>query len=75
MTVRKAAPLTLCRLNQGLSQEELARRAGVARESVSRIECGRKPTLETAQALAAALDYPFELVFPPSHANGQEGRR
>ena len=45
------------RVDQGLSQEHLAQKAGFHRNFVSLVERGeRSPTLENAFALAAALD-------------------
>ncbi|MGE5585793.1 MAG: helix-turn-helix domain-containing protein [Bacillota bacterium] len=43
----------------GLSQQELAKAAGVAQSSIHYIEMGRKsPTTRTLQKLAAALGVP-----------------
>lgn len=47
----------LWRLRRGLTQEELARRAGVPRPNLSAIERGQRDvSLKTVRALAAALD-------------------
>jgi len=47
----------LWRLKRGLTQEELARRAGVPRPNLSAIERGqREVSLKTVRALAVALD-------------------
>lgn len=47
----------LWRLRRGLTQEELARRAGVPRPNLSAIERGqREVSLKTVRALAVALD-------------------
>jgi transcriptional regulator with XRE-family HTH domain len=49
--------LLLWRLKRGLTQEELARRAGVPRPNLSAIERGRREvSLKTVRALAVALD-------------------
>jgi transcriptional regulator with XRE-family HTH domain len=49
-------PVRAERLKQGLSQPELAERAGLARETVCRIETGRrKPMRATIKVLALAL--------------------
>ncbi len=50
---RKAASLT---------QEELAKRAGVSRMTVSRIEAGMDPRLSTLQELARAMGMELMLV-------------
>lgn len=47
----------LWRLERGLTQEELARRAGLPRPNLSAIEGGRREvSLKTVRALAVALD-------------------
>ncbi len=45
------------REKRGLSQSELAKRAGVSRSMVSMIECGqrRNPSLDVMRQLAASL--------------------
>ena len=63
---RGASALTLCRLRRGLTQAELAARAGVARETVSRCERGGTPQLRTARLIADALELELKLVFPGS---------
>ncbi|MGH2903629.1 MAG: helix-turn-helix domain-containing protein [Solirubrobacteraceae bacterium] len=50
------------RLQLGLSQRSLARRAGTTQAAVSRIECGlTTPTWETVRALLLAMGYEPEL--------------
>ena len=45
------------------SQDELARRAGLQRTHISRIEAGKYAvTLETVQAIAEALDMTVDLI-------------
>jgi len=57
----------LGRRNQGLSQRELARRAGLSAAYVSEIESGRKaPTLTTLRSLASGLGVPTEALLSPS---------
>lgn len=57
---RVAANVRRVRLAVGISQSELARRAGVSKAAVSQIEGGRSsPTVETVWALAEALGCPF----------------
>lgn len=47
------------------SQDELARRAGLQRTHVSRIEAGKYAvTLETIQAIAEALDMTVDIIDP-----------
>ena len=53
----------------GLSLTELARRAGIAKSTLSQLEAGTgNPSVETLWALAVALGVPFSrLVDPPRH--------
>src|SRR3982751_5546617 len=63
-----AAALRRERDRAGLSLTELARRAGIAKSTLSQLESGSgNPSIETLWALAVALDVPFSrLVDPPS---------
>jgi XRE family transcriptional regulator, regulator of sulfur utilization len=57
------------RERRGLSLSELARRAAVGKATLSGLESGtRNPTLETLQAVAAALDLPLTTLLSPSSA-------
>jgi DNA-binding XRE family transcriptional regulator len=58
-------PLSVARRRVGLSQSQLADRADVSRETVSRIERGELPRLRTARAIADALSAGIEAIFPP----------
>ncbi|HET6858650.1 MAG TPA: helix-turn-helix transcriptional regulator [Streptomyces sp.] len=54
------------RAAQGLSQTELAARAGTGQAVISRIESGKlTPTLAVLERLAAALDCTVVLEFAP----------
>lgn len=56
--------LTLRKMREW-SQDELARRAGLQRTHISRIEQGKYAvTLETIQAIAEALDMTVDLIDP-----------
>ena len=56
--------LTLRKMREW-SQDELARRAGLQRTHISRIEAGKYAvTLETVQAIAEALDMTVDLIDP-----------
>jgi transcriptional regulator with XRE-family HTH domain len=63
-----AAALRRERERLGVSLAELARRAGIAKSTLSQLEAGTgNPSIETLWALAVALDVPFSrLVDPPS---------
>lgn len=62
-----AASLLRERRRVGLSLAEVARRAGVAKSTLSQLESGAgNPSVETLWALSVALDVPFSrLVDPP----------
>ncbi|MDF2992563.1 MAG: putative transcriptional regulator [Microbacterium sp.] len=60
---RIAATLRRERERRDLSVSELARRAGVAKATVSQLETGGgNPSVETLWALASALDVPFAVL-------------
>jgi transcriptional regulator with XRE-family HTH domain len=63
-----AAALRRERARHDLSLTALARRAGVAKSTLSQLEAGTgNPSVETLWALAVALDVPFSrLVDPPT---------
>ncbi|TYB37050.1 helix-turn-helix domain-containing protein [Micromonospora sp. AP08] len=65
-----AAALRRERDRAGLSLTELARRAGIAKSTLSQLESGvGNPSVETLWALGVALDVPFSrLVEPPTAA-------
>ncbi|WP_199434911.1 helix-turn-helix domain-containing protein [Qaidamihabitans albus] len=62
-----AASLQRERKRAGLSLTEVARRAGIAKSTLSQLESGTgNPSVETLWALGVALDVPFaRLVEPP----------
>ncbi len=64
---RVAASLGRERIAAGMSQAQLARRANVAKSTLSQLESGiGNPSLETLWALSTALGIPFSrLVDPP----------
>ena len=58
-------PLFFLRRLRGWSQQELADRAGLTRETISHLESGRQsPRRGTALLLAAALNCTPEALFP-----------
>jgi transcriptional regulator with XRE-family HTH domain len=63
-----AAALRRERTRVGVSLTELARRAGIAKSTLSQLEAGSgNPSLETLWALSVALDVPFsQLLDPPA---------
>ena len=74
MAQNKGAPLAVIaaslkreRRRTGLSLAEVARRAGIAKSTLSQLESGTgNPSIETLWALGVALDVPFaRLVEPP----------
>jgi transcriptional regulator with XRE-family HTH domain len=61
-----AASLRRHRARAGLSLTEVARRAGVAKSTLSQLESGTgNPSVETLWALAVALDTPFAALLDP----------
>ncbi|QNS04766.1 helix-turn-helix domain-containing protein [Streptomyces xanthii] len=63
---RIAAALRRERTRTGISLSELAKRAGIAKSTLSQLESAAgKPTLETLWALAVALDVPPSLLLDP----------
>jgi transcriptional regulator with XRE-family HTH domain len=58
-------PLAAARFSRGLTQADLAEFAGVARETISRIENGALPTFGTAVAIARALRVDVTDFLPP----------
>ncbi|HZP73771.1 MAG TPA: helix-turn-helix transcriptional regulator [Gaiellaceae bacterium] len=59
-----ASMLYCMRLRHGLTQLELAKHAGVSRQTISSLERGRStPSLALARVLAARLDLPVEDLF------------
>lgn len=51
------------RCSSGLTQAELAHKAGLTQATISRIESGVPPSLFTALLLARTLDVPVEDLF------------
>ncbi len=62
--------LALVRFGLGLTQGQLADRAEVARETISRLERGATPQLTTAQSIASALGLPVDAIFPKDDDEG-----
>ena len=61
-----ASSLQRERRRVGLSLAEVARRAGVAKSTLSQLESGTgNPSLETLWALSVALDVPFGQLVQP----------
>jgi DNA-binding XRE family transcriptional regulator len=57
------SPIKLWRDHRGLTQQELADRAGISKPYLSQIESGkRQGTVETLVAIARALDVPLEVL-------------
>ena len=57
------SPLKLWREHRGLTQQDVAIRAGISKPYLSQIETGkRQGTVETLLAVARALDIPFDIL-------------
>ncbi|MGK9173644.1 XRE family transcriptional regulator [Yokenella regensburgei] len=64
------------RLRTGLSLAEIARRAGIAKSTLSQLEAGNgNPSLETLWSLCVALDIPFARLLEPQANKTQVIRR
>lgn len=64
------------RARTGLSLAEVARRAGIAKSTLSQLEAGNgNPSLETLWALCVALDIPFARLMEPQAPKTQVIRR
>jgi transcriptional regulator with XRE-family HTH domain len=67
-----AASLRRERRRTGLSLTEVARRAGIAKSTLSQLESGTgNPSLETLWALCVALDAPFSRLLEPPRPDTQ----
>jgi putative transcriptional regulator len=69
MTIENAtrpavSPIALRRFVAGMTQADLAERAGISRDTISRLERGEHPRLVTARALAHALGVHVGDLFP-----------
>ena len=59
------------RIRQGMSQGELAKKAGLDPSQLSRLERGnRKPQIETLQKIAEALDVPVDTILGGADLGG-----
>ena len=67
-----AASLRRERRRSGLSLTEVARRAGIAKSTLSQLESGAgNPSLETLWAICVALDAPFSRLLDPQRPHTQ----
>ena len=67
-----AASLRRERHRSGLSLTEVARRAGIAKSTLSQLESGTgNPSLETLWAICVALDAPFSRLLDPPRSQTQ----
>ena len=62
--------ITDARTSQNLTQQELARRTGIAQTEISRLENGtRNPSIKILQRLAEGMDMTLEVRFVPKRVN------
>src|SRR6266700_6459730 len=67
-----AASLRRERRRAGLSLTEVARRAGIAKSTLSQLESGTgNPSVETLWAICVALDVPFSRMVDPPRSQTQ----
>lgn len=65
--------LTQVRLQSGLTQQALANRAGLALNTIVKLEAGRAdPRLRTARCIAAALNSSVEELWPPESPRAKD---
>ena len=68
--------LACLRIAQGLTQAELAERAGVPQPNIARLESGKhQPTLELLRRVAEAMGYRLDVRFVPADADESTSRR
>ena len=61
------------RIKRGLSQRELARRAGMQQPTLARVESGKTASLRTLRRVADALNADVRVSIVPRHAS-QKGK-
>lgn len=67
---RIAQQLIKYRMANGLTQEELARRAGTSHSQISRLESGQHhSSVATLEKIAEALDLDLDITFTPRRAS------
>jgi transcriptional regulator with XRE-family HTH domain len=66
--IRPPSPLELARRAQGLTQSELADRAGVSRNLIAQAQHGYVPSLESQQRIADALGIDVAGLWPAQTA-------
>lgn len=67
--VRHTTPLSVAILASGISQKELAAKAGISPQTMSRIVRGEtRPRRDTARLIARALGHPVTTLFPTLHS-------
>ena len=73
---RSGEIIRTARLRSGLSQAELARRAGTSQAAISRIESGREqPTLERLEQILTGLGWKPVIELEPVAVHDEESRR
>lgn len=73
---RSGEIIRAARLRSGLSQAELARRAGTSQAAISRIESGREqPTLERLEQILAGLGWKAAIELEPIGTHNAEPGR
>jgi DNA-binding XRE family transcriptional regulator len=73
--VSEAQQIRRLRQQAGLTQEALAKRAGLARPNLVRVESGRyRPSLETLERIARALGQPVSVLVARSTLANRTGQ-
>lgn len=63
------------RIKRGLSQREIARRAGMQQPSIARLEKGQTASLRTLRRVADALDADVRVTLVPRRARSAKGSK
>ena len=59
------------RVNRGVTITKLAKRTGLSRQTIMRLESGATPTAPTAYAIAKWIGRPAAELWPAPNANGK----
>ena len=73
VTAPKVSPIALLRFVANMSQAELGARAERSRETISRLERGERPRLDTARAVSRALGVDITTLFPENESTPLAG--
>jgi DNA-binding XRE family transcriptional regulator len=70
----KEHPVTTARHRAGMTQQELAHRAGLAIRTMSNVESGQSPRFATKRVIAHVLGTHVDALWPPLDGSGSARR-